>query len=57
VVENQATESHHHTDHHLKISNKSKVEYTNTLQDLNVGDWKTTNSLDMHGFMAGGLFC
>jgi hypothetical protein len=37
VGENQATESHHHTDHHLKISNKSKPEYTNTQQDLTVG--------------------
>jgi hypothetical protein len=35
--ENQAMESHHHTDHHLKISNKSKAEHANTQQDLTVG--------------------
>jgi hypothetical protein len=37
VGENQATESHHHTHHHLKNNNKSKVEYTNTQQDLTIG--------------------
>jgi hypothetical protein len=37
VGENQATESRHHAHHHLKNINKSKVEYTNTQQDLTVG--------------------
>jgi hypothetical protein len=31
-------------------NNKSKAEYTNTQQDLTVGWWKITNSLDMQSF-------
>jgi hypothetical protein len=31
-------------------NNKSKAEYTNTQQDLTVGWWKITNSIDMQSF-------
>jgi hypothetical protein len=34
--ENQATESHYHTHHHLKSINKSKADYANTQQDLTI---------------------